>query len=155
MFTMSTKEVVAAVLAAAPPRLRERCDFAKIVAILQEEYGVYDAMTLSSVLLVSFVVVAARLEEQSAAPLGLVAIMKQHVCMYDQAAADAGGGGGGGSPAGVPTAGSASAMEQRIAPLSASGGKQVIVVRARSSHFLRLLHLLRPLMCPVGTRLSL
>ena len=70
----STEELVGLVLAALHPRLRERCTESKILAVLEEDCGAYDIKTLRTLLETrhGFDTVAAKLEQQTAAPLAFL-----------------------------------------------------------------------------------
>ena len=62
---LSIDEVVGLVLAAAHPKLRERCDESKVVSVLEDEYAAYDAVALRALLSTSFDAVAAVLDERA------------------------------------------------------------------------------------------
>jgi hypothetical protein len=75
----STEEVVERALAVAHPRLRERCIEAKIITVLVDECGVYDIEGLHALLEMGFDIVAAKMEEHGAAPLGFVTLLKKNL----------------------------------------------------------------------------
>ena len=70
--------LVNTVLLAAHPSLRERCNAAKVVSVL-EELGAYDSSALRSLLSSFTDTVAHKLKEEEAAPPALVAALATHV----------------------------------------------------------------------------
>ena len=75
---MDTEAIVGCVLAAAHPKLRERCSETKIVSVL-EGFGAYDADTLRDLLDGHFDAVVAKLEQEAAAPLAITMKLQQNL----------------------------------------------------------------------------
>ena len=80
--------LVNTVLLAAHPSLRERCNAAKVVSVL-EELGAYDSSALRSLLSSFTDTVAHKLKEEEAAPPALVAALATHVATHAHGAASA------------------------------------------------------------------
>ena len=64
----STEELIVLALASAHPRLRERCDRAKILAVLEDKHAAYDAHGVHSLLVRKYGTVEEQLETAEAAP---------------------------------------------------------------------------------------
>jgi len=132
------EEAVSSALAAAHPRLGVSAALSRrCVSVLQDDCGAYDVDGLIDLLKEGFDAVVLKLEQQAAAPLAFVTLLKKHLLSGDQVAV------AGESSASNVNDGPASAgAEQRNAPLSASGGKQVSVASLLGSgsvrHFERL-----------------
>ena len=128
----SVEDAVSSVLAAAHPRLRERCSESKIISVLEDDCGAYDIDDLQSVLETGFDTVVAKLEQRGAAPLAFVTLLKKQLVNGAEAtgrgssSADAGSGQPGADQQPAQRAGD----EQQDAPRSApepAHGKQVSV----------------------------
>jgi len=87
---ISVEDVVSSVLAAAHPRLRERCSESTIVSVLEDGCGAYDIDGLHSVLETGFDTVVAKLEQQGAAPLAFATMLKKRLVSGSPSAATGG-----------------------------------------------------------------
>ena len=84
---MSLEDKVTAVIAAAHPKLRERCSESKIISVLEGE-GAYDVDGLQALLGVpdSFNVLHDKLDQQGAAPLAFLALLSKATPLFCAAA---------------------------------------------------------------------
>ena len=114
---------ISCALAAAHPRLRERCSESKIISVLEDDCGAYDVPGLSALLETGFDAVVAKLEQREAAPLAFATLLKKQLT---SGASSAAAGGGSSSP--DVGSGQPAAEEQQDALPSApdpTRGKQV------------------------------
>ena len=89
----STEQLIDLALASAHTRLRERCDRAKVLAVLEDKHAAYDAHGLHSLLMRKYVMVEEELESTDTAPSTFLASLWMLVQPAESLAAedDAGG----------------------------------------------------------------